>query len=269
MANVLRVEPRVQNVVVNASEYQLLHYGSGVGVVLYPSLGRPGSDFHRLAQELGSRGFHAVAINPPGVTTPLGEPGWTDLGDIANELWQIIEVCELGRVVLVGHAFGNRVVRATSAARPDDVSALVLLACGGDVSPGHEALTNLLKCFDDSLESVAHCDAVRAAFFAPGNEVGEWTDGWFRELAGRQRDAVARTSFEDFAAGGTAPGLIVQGLNDVIAPPQNAWNLVNRRANTSVVGLANCGHAIMPEQPGAVRDAVTTFLRSTFQGFAP
>jgi pimeloyl-ACP methyl ester carboxylesterase len=251
---------------VNAAGYQLVHYGAGRPVILYPSLGRAGNDFDRLAQGLARSGYHAIAVNPPGVATPLGEPAWTDLSDIAADLWAIIDQAQLDRVVLVGHAFGNRVVRATSAARADDVDALVLLACGGDVAPGPEVFPNFFNCFNEQLDRETHSRSVQAAFFAPGNEPGEWTEGWYPELAKCQREAVAATDFEEFGMGGTAPGLIVQGLDDVIAPPQNAWNLVARRPDTRVVGLPDCGHAMLPEQPTAILDAVVSFLAEKLPG---
>jgi pimeloyl-ACP methyl ester carboxylesterase len=257
------VSSRIENVLINSAEYQLLHHGSGTPVILYPSLGRPGSDFDRLARNLASSGFHAIAINPPGVATPLGDAPWKSLDDIADDLWKIIDGAELGRVILVGHAFGNRVVRATSASRPDDVAALILLACGGDVPPGPEVFPNFFNCFNDQIDPATHARSVKEAFFAPRNEVDGWSEGWCAGLALRQRDAIAATNFEEFGMGGTAPGLVVQGLDDVMAPPQNAWNLVARRANTRVVGLPDCGHAILPEQPRAVFDAVLSFLRET------
>ncbi len=263
LANVQLVLPRIENVRVDATEYQLLHYGSGDPVVLYPSLGRPGTDFHQLAQDLALSGYHAIAINPPGVATALGKPSWKILGDIADDLWKIIDAEQLGPVILIGHAFGNRVVRAASAARPDDVTALILLACGGDVNPNPEVFTHFLNCFYDQIDPETHLRAVKTVFFASDNEVDGWSEGWHPELAQCQREVVAATDFDEFGMGGTAPGLVIQGLDDVIAPPQNAWNLVARRANTRVVGLPNCGHAMLPEQPAAIFEAVLSFLRET------
>jgi pimeloyl-ACP methyl ester carboxylesterase len=248
-------------VTVNSNEYQLLHYGAGAPVILYPSLGRPGTDFHELCQDLALCGFHAVAVSPPGFATPIGTPQWSNLGDIAADLWQIIDAKGLGPVVLVGHAFGNRVVRATSSARPNDVAALVLLACGGDVHPGPEVFPTFFNCFNENLDRATHAQSVKDVFFAPGNDIGEWGEGWNASLADYQRTAIAATNFEEFGMGGTAPGLVVQGLDDAIAPPQNAWNLVARRRDMRVVGLPDCGHAILPEQPRAVSEAVISFLR--------
>jgi len=74
--------------------------------------------------------------------------------------------------------------------------------------------------------------------------------------------AVRATDVDSFYLGGDAPGLIIQGLNDVIAPPQNSINLVSRRPNSKLVNLENCGHAMLPEQPQRIGDEVVDFLRS-------
>jgi pimeloyl-ACP methyl ester carboxylesterase len=251
----------LHDITVNSATYQVRRWGSGPPVVMYPSLGRSGSDFDQLGEELAEEGFSALAITPPGIGTPLGTPQWENLFSLASDVWTIVDQLGLKGVTLVGHAFGNRVVRAASTMRPLDVATLVLLACGGDVHADPEIGDDFLSCFDATMNEEEHSGAVRRAFFAPGNDIGAWREGWHGELAQLQGTAVRATLFEDFALGGTAPGLIVQGLNDRIAPPQNAWNLVKRRPNTRVVGLAHCGHAILPEQPRAVRDALVSFLR--------
>ena len=254
------VEPLTEFVSVGEVHYQLIHFGSGPPVILHPSLGRPATDFDELGARLAEAGFHAITVNPPGFGTPLGSPGWGNLDDIASELWAIIDAQGLGPVVLVGHAFGNRVVRAASQARPSDVAAIVLLACGGDVHPGPEVFPTFFNCFNDDIDRKVHAQSVKDVFFAPRNEIGTWDVGWNSALAEAQRAAVAATNFEEFGMGGLAPGLVIQGLDDVIAPPQNAWNLVARRPDMRVVGLPDCGHAILPEQPRAVAESVISFL---------
>jgi len=58
-----------------------------------------------------------------------------------------------------------------------------------------------------------------------------------------------------------APTLVIQGLNDKIAPPQNAFNFVTRRPNARLAAFPNMGHAMLPEQPGPLADVVINFLK--------
>ena len=45
---------------------------------------------------------------------------------------EVFDAFEIEQVALVGHAFGNRLSRYYTAQNPEKVSALVLLAAGGD-----------------------------------------------------------------------------------------------------------------------------------------
>ena len=87
-----------------------------------------------------------------------------------------------------------------------------------------------------------------------------WRDGWYPAVARMQSAAMERTELRDFHLGGTAPMLVIQGLDDRIAPLQNAENLLEQRPDTRVVTLPDCGHAMLPEQPAAIAHAVLDFL---------
>ena len=60
---------------------------------------------------------------------------------------------------------------------------------------------------------------------------------------------------------GQAPVLVIQGLRDRVAPPENGYDvqtLAGPRA--TVLDLPNASHAILPEEPEAVERAVLEFL---------
>ncbi len=57
--------------------------------------------------------------------------------------------------------------------------------------------------------------------------------------------------------------LIVQGLDDALAVPENGRILKAEMGDRAeLVELANCGHAMLPEQPAAIAEAVLRFLRA-------
>jgi len=246
----------------NKNIYSIDDRGSGRCIVLYPSLGRPGSDFEELSISLSESGFRTVSITPPGFSTPLVDPGWGTLFDVAGELWGIIDQIGINKPIVIGHAFGNRVARAFSTIRPDSVAALILLACGGDVAPSSEVHEVFLRIFDPSRSDAERERDVKEVFFAPVNEVGEWRYGWNGQLALFQAAAVRSTNHSEFYSGGIAPGLVIQGLNDLIAPPENSRNFVSKRPNTKLINLENCGHAMLTEQPALIREELISFLSS-------
>jgi hypothetical protein len=77
----------------------------------------------------------------------------------------------------------------------------------------------LSAVFDETLTAAQHLEAVRVAFFAPGNDPAVWGDGWYPptadiELRAAEIDLGANSaaSADDWWSGGTAPILVIQGL---------------------------------------------------------
>ena len=70
----------------------------------------------------------------------------------------------------------------------------------------------------------------------------------------------ADTSFW-WSAGGKVPILVIQGLQDLLAPPGNAHLLKNEfPTRVTLVELDRAAHALLPEQPDAIAAAVLTYL---------
>src|SRR5207248_10204286 len=66
---------------------------------------------------------------------------------------------------------------------------------------------------------------------------------------------------EDWWSGGTAPLLVIQGLDDGPAPPGNGHALREQLGErVRVVDLPHAGHFMVLEQPEAVARAMSEFL---------
>ena len=95
------------------------------------------------------------------------------------------------------------------------------------------------------------------AFFAPGNDARIWLGGWYPETLAMQRAALAAVEPGSYADGGVAPLLEVFGSHDPFKPAGSRHALrekLGSRVSTAVVGDAS--HALFPEQPRAVADAI-------------
>ena len=120
---------------------------------------------------------------------------------------------------------------------------------------------------------------VRYAFFAPGNDPTVWRSGWHPEIAQMQKattvgldrnganavqSGVGRaTSVDAWWAGGNAPLLVVQGLQDTVALPENGRLLKAELGDRVMLTEIDCaGHALLPEQPEIVATTVLAFLRN-------
>lgn len=235
--------------------------GEGPLVVLLPSLGRAASDFAVLAARLARSGYLVACPEPRGLGRSGGSLDGLTLADLADDAAAVIEALDAGRATVAGHAFGNRVARMVATRHPDLVESVVLLACGGRVPPEHEAGAALFRVFDDSLPADEHLDAVRTAFFAPGNDPSAWADGWHPEVAAAQSAATGATPVEEWWEAGAADVLVVQPADDRVALPANAEEIVAALGDrATLVTIPGAGHALLPEQPAAVAVALLTWL---------
>lgn len=237
--------------------------GSGPLVVLIPSLGRGGSDFDDLAARLDAAGYEVASVDPRGLGESKGPSEGLTLFDLAEDAAAVARGLSPKPAVFVGHAFGNRVVRALAASHPELVSRLVLIAAGGQVDMAPEVQKALRDVFVEDLSPQAHLDAVRTAFFAPGADPAVWRGGWHPEVAALQRAAGAATPGEAWQGAGRAPMLIIQGADDRVAPPANAEVLKAAHPDrVTVVTIPHAGHAMLPEQPDRIAEAVIGYLKA-------
>ena len=104
---------------------------------------------------------------------------------------------------------------------------------------------------------------VRFAFFAPGNDPNVWRDGWYPVVAKAQMVATQATPTEGWwNAGSTTPLLVIQGLQDAVAPPENGHMMKEEMAGrVELIDIDGAGHAMLPEQPEKIAEAIIDFSR--------
>lgn len=225
--------------------------------MLVPSLGRPASDFDALALALREAGFNPVAIDPRPTF-----PGSPTMHDLAADTVSQLDEMGIESFHLIGHAFGNRLSRCITADFNHRVLSLTLLAAGGLVEPEERFHHALIGCFDLSLSEEEHLQNVETAFFASGNDARVWRDGWFPEVMKYQAGAVRRTPREDWWSASVSRVLVVQAIQDNIAPVENGRLYVSESApHAALVEIAGAGHAMLPEQPEEIASAVIGFLK--------
>jgi pimeloyl-ACP methyl ester carboxylesterase len=256
-------EPRLQMIDGPDGPLELFVAGAGPMVVLVASLGRGATDFADLADRLGRAGYRTVCPQPRGIGRSTAPLAGLTMDALARDVATIITTIggPGAQATVVGHAFGNRVARMVATSFPEVIERVVLLAAGGLVAPGAEAAANLRRVFDRALSPAEHLDAVREAFFAPGHDASVWATGWHPAVAIAQSSATTTTPVEQWWHAGTAPLLVVQPADDVIAVPANAEQLVAALdGRAELVTIPDAGHALLPEQPEAVAACVIDWL---------
>jgi pimeloyl-ACP methyl ester carboxylesterase len=227
-------------------------------VVLLPSLGRGPDDFDLLVAALGGAGFVPIAFGP---SSPAVVPRAATLHDLAGLSIDRLDDAGVGRFHVVGHAFGQRLARCLVADYPDRVATLTMLAAGGLVPMPQAIAASLSACFDRALPPEEHLAHVGRVFFAPGNDPAVWRDGWLPEVAAYQSAAVRRTREQDWNRATASRVLVVQGLQDACALPENGRRYVAAHPDVAtLVEIDGAGHALLPERPDAIAEAVVAFL---------
>lgn len=230
-------------------------------IVMFASAGREVSDFNELATALNREGYPILMIEAPGIGESVASVEAPTLFDLAQDAHGIYAA--RGPVVFVGHAFGNRVARASATLFDEQVAGVILIASGGQKPIAEKAATALRQSFDPRLTISKRKAAVRYGFFAGDNEIPDyWLRGWHAGTARLQGAATAATPSEEWTSAGTAPMLVIAGMQDTIAPPEDTIDILERAFpdRVTAVRLDGAGHALLPERPDEIAEAALTWL---------
>jgi pimeloyl-ACP methyl ester carboxylesterase len=235
--------------------------GEGPLIVMLPSLGRDSNDYDEVAGEFARRGYRVLRPAPRGIGQSRGPLTGITLHDYALDVAKVIEHEARGPAVIIGHAYGNWVARMTAADHPKLVRGIVIAAAGAKNFPAY--LSGYIdKCEDASLPDEERLKYLRLTFFAAGNDPKSWLQGWHPEVKKAQRAARAATKIEEFWSGGNAPMLDLMAADDPFRPPETRdENRVELGLRVSLAVVPNASHALLPEQPALVVEAVTQWMR--------
>jgi pimeloyl-ACP methyl ester carboxylesterase len=240
---------------------RVLSAGTGPTLVLLPGQGRPPQDLEPLAALLVAGGYRAMLPEPRGMGQSTGPLDGITLHDLARDVAAVISASHGAPAVLIGHGLGNRIARTVAADRPELVRAVVLLSASGKVQPSAEVARALELAAGPDTPPDARRKAAMTAWFARGNDPTPWLTGWSQPVRAAYRAAAAATPTGEFWTAGRAPVLIVQGLEDVSAPPENGRLLKQELGDRArLVEIPGVGHALPLENPGAVARAVLEYL---------
>jgi pimeloyl-ACP methyl ester carboxylesterase len=114
-----------------------------------------------------------------------------------------------------------------------------------------------------SLSDEERLVALRSAFFAPGHDPTVWLKGWHPEIRDAQRAAAAAVKQDEWWSGGTVPLLDLQAANDPFKPESKRNEMKDEfGSRVTVMVIPNASHALIPEQPKAVVEALSRWIKS-------
>ena len=234
--------------------------GNGPAIVLLPSLARDSEDYDAVARGLANAGYRVLRPQPRGIGRSRGPMRNISLHDLAMDVAEVITRLGAGRAVLVGHAYGNWVARMTAVDHPQLVRGVVIAAAAAkQYAP--ELTVAVTKAGDPALPDRERLEALRFAFFAPGNDATVWLTGWHPEVRDSQRAAVAAVKQDAWWSGGSAPLLDLQAAQDPFKPETKRSEMKDEFGDrVTLVVIDNASHALIPEQPKAVVNALVAWV---------
>lgn len=253
----------------NGAKIEVLARGKGPAIILLPSVGRGAEDFDELGTLLAEAGYRALAIQPRGMGASNGRlDNSPSMEDFADDVAAVIRAEGQGPVVVGGHAFGSFVARLTGSRHPDLVRGVAVIAgspgqtLDGASTMGAPAMAFLNECGNLSLPDDVRLKHLYTCFFHKDNDARVWLGGWYPEIKLVQRDAANPMPVDACFPKGTYPVLDIQPSDDTLALPEH-FHVLKAKFPTrvSAVVVQRAGHALVPEQPRAVADALIWWTR--------
>ena len=235
--------------------------GAGPAIVMLPSSQRDSEDFDDIAQLIAAQGFQVLRPQPRGMgRSSPPSPGMT-LATLARDVALIIERYAAGPAVVVGHAYGHWVARVLDMYHPQLVRGVVVLGASAKVFP--PGMVDALAVASDPNQSEKdRIQALYQSMFAPGNDARPWLAGWHPNLRAAYRSAGQQPPKDVWFPVANAPILDLQGDCDPWRPAASRFELKDiLGAKVTVQVISNAGHALIPEQPRAISDAIMLWVR--------
>jgi len=251
-----------RNIEVGGATLECTFYGSGTPVVLLANAGCSTGYFDDLARVLAAGGLQTISVNMRGAGESRGSLDGITVHDLAADVAGVLEAVDCGPAHLVGHAFGNRVARCLAVDRPSLVRSVTLLAAGGLIGPATPLGTSFRNATEVKMNGSDCVTVLGARWLSPASDpkilaqVECWPAVHLAHLA-----TCRGVPLEEWWGAGTAPLLVIQGLDDEAAPPGNGHTLREQFGErVRVIDLPRAGHFLVLEQPEAVVQAVSEFL---------
>ena len=229
--------------------------GEGEPIIMVPGNACHVSIFNLISPLLNNAGFKTIALNMRGVSVS-GSKGPIEnitMHDLAGDIAGVIEKLNCAPVHILDWAFGSRIVRCLASDRPELIKTLTLLCAAGKVQPSAETRKILAKTFSRETPREEYFDALIYSYFSPYTPKesalrivripGNWP-----EARKANKYVSKNTTVEEWWDSGNIDLLIIQGLDDRIAPPENGRIYKEKFGDRiTLIEIEKAGHFLLQE----------------------
>ncbi|WP_251095504.1 alpha/beta hydrolase [Streptomyces sp. Caat 7-52] len=245
---------------------------TGVPVVLLHALSLHAGMWREPADALRARGHSVLAVDQRGFgTAALGTAG-PSLDVVADDLARTLDDNGVDRAVLVGSSMGGYTAMAFLRRHPDRVAGLALLAARATADSPEAAarrhrFADLVQQEEPRRQLLAQTSpvlvgattrATRPEVLARVLADVEAADP--AALAWAQRAIAARPDSTDVLRTARVPALVIAGAEDELVAAPESRHVADTLPYGRLVTVPGAGHLPPLETPGAVTDALHTFL---------
>jgi pimeloyl-ACP methyl ester carboxylesterase len=248
------------------SSIEYFSRGAGESIVLLPGGTLTVGYLDGLAEALAKAGYRVVTINFRGSGKSTGPSEGVTLQTNADDVAGVVRALKLGPVHIAGNDFGNRVARMFAASHPDLTRSVILLAAGGKIQPKADAAHALDVIFNPKSTETDILAEMKYLVADPADSARIW--GIFKlsldpGAAGIEFAAAKATPLEAWwAPPGNTRYLILQGANDLIAPPENGVELQKELGErATLITVPGAAHLLPLEQPETCASQMIGFIR--------
>lgn len=218
-------------------------------------------------------GFGVLAVDLPGHARSKGAP-LASVEAMAEWLLALLDAAGVQRSMLIGHSMGSLIALEAAYRDAERVDRLAMVGTAYPMRVSSallDASKNDVQSAIDMVNVWSHSSiAQKPSAPGPGFYVMGGSQRLMQRVARKNSAPVFHIDFaacNAYANGEIAakslrcPTLLVLGERDAMTPPKATAALTTAIPQCKTVRIAECGHALMAEQPDAVLDVLFTFAR--------
>ncbi|HUX26727.1 MAG TPA: alpha/beta hydrolase [Burkholderiales bacterium] len=218
---------------------------------------------------LAHHGYGVLAVDLPGHGRSEGPP-LARIEDLAAWVAALQDAAGVREAAIVGHSMGSLIALECAARRPERVAKIALLAIAYPMKVSDQLL-DATKNDEPLAQDMVNIWSHLAYAQYPNNPgPGFWIIGENLRLMQRQKPGVMHVDFtacNAYAGGAVAaakvscPALFLLARRDAMTPVRGANDFAKSIAGAKITVIDGSGHNMMGEQPDAVLDTLTAFLK--------